>query len=272
MSSRARTSHRILEARATTAAGASWTAAVAGPGPRPPRAARLLAIMATLTLGMLAIAAPTRAAASGPGWRWPLTPRPAVARAFEPPARRWLPGHRGVDLAGAAGQPVRAAGAGVVTFAGVIAGRGVLVVDHGALRTTYEPVAASVRTGVRVRAGDVIGLLSGAGTHCQPAAPCLHWGALRGQTYLNPLRLVWAGPARLLPVDPLTATPSPDGALSAPSRRDDPPASVARARAGHVAASRPADWATPALLVAVAVAAQSLLSASLARSWSMALV
>jgi hypothetical protein len=28
---------------------------------------------------------------------------------------------------------------------------------------------------------------------------CLHWGLLRGATYLNPLTLVGAGPIRLLP-------------------------------------------------------------------------
>ena len=32
------------------------------------------------------------------GWSWPLSPRPAVLRAFDPPARPWLSGHRGVDL------------------------------------------------------------------------------------------------------------------------------------------------------------------------------
>ena len=78
---------------------------------------------------------------------WPLDPRPAVARGFEPPASRWGAGHRGVDLAGRPGQPVRAALPGRVTFAGTLAGRGVVVVDHGSTRTTYEPVAAGGRRG-----------------------------------------------------------------------------------------------------------------------------
>ena len=54
---------------------------------------------------------------------------------------------------GTVGQPVRAALPGTVTFAGMLAGRGVVVVDHGATRTTYEPVAATVAVGTPVAAG-----------------------------------------------------------------------------------------------------------------------
>src|SRR5262249_19725721 len=76
-----------------------------------------------------------------PGRRfgWPLSGSPAVVRGFHPPALRYGPGHRGVDLAAAAGEPVLAAGAGTVVFAGVVAGRGVVSLSHpGGLRTTYE--------------------------------------------------------------------------------------------------------------------------------------
>ena len=47
--------------------------------------------------------------------------------------------------------------------------------------------------------GAPIGVLELGGSHCFPAA-CLHWGWLEGQTYLDPLRLVGAGPVRLLPL------------------------------------------------------------------------
>jgi hypothetical protein len=54
--------------------------------------------------------------------------------------------------------------------------------------------------GDRVAAGDVIGALELLGSHCFPTA-CLHWGWLRGETYLDPLRLVGdPGPVRLLPL------------------------------------------------------------------------
>ena len=137
---------------------------------------------------------------------WPLSPAPEVVAGFDPPADHWGAGHRGVDLLGTAGQTVRAAQAGTVTFAGMIAGRGVVVVDHGTTRTTYEPVEASVRLGDRVGPGDPIGRLERWGSHCWPRS-CLHWGLIQGETYLDPLTLVGAGPVRLLPL--LSPLPGP---------------------------------------------------------------
>lgn len=130
---------------------------------------------------------------------WPLDPRPDVVRAFDPPTSTWGAGHRGADLAGHVGQEVRAALAGRVSFAGRIAGRGVVVVTHGATRTTYEPVRTAVSRGDRVATGGVIGTLEWSGSHCLPVA-CLHWGLRRDQAYLDPLTLVGGPrPVRLLP-------------------------------------------------------------------------
>jgi len=52
-----------------------------------------------------------------------------------------------------------------------------------------------------VSAGGRIGSLQLAGSHCFPDA-CLHWGWIRNadDVYLDPLRLVGAGPVRLLPL------------------------------------------------------------------------
>src|ERR1700750_2496464 len=84
---------------------------------------------------------------------WPVD-SPHVTRRFDPPPQPWLAGHRGVDLAGVPGAPVRSAGAGTVVFAGTSAGRGVVSVAHpGGLRTTYEPVAGSVHVGATMLAG-----------------------------------------------------------------------------------------------------------------------
>ncbi len=131
---------------------------------------------------------------------WPLQPRPDVVARFDPPASRWGSGHRGVDLAGRVGQPVRVALPGRVGFAGRLAGRGVVVVDHGATRTTYEPVAAVVRVGDEVPAGAVLGRLQLFGSHCFPRV-CLHWGWVEGRDrYRDPLMLVGAVPVRLLPL------------------------------------------------------------------------
>ncbi|HEY0774694.1 MAG TPA: M23 family metallopeptidase [Nocardioidaceae bacterium] len=139
---------------------------------------------------------------------WPLDPPPAVVEGFAPPLSPYGAGHRGVDLAGRAGQVVRAAVGGRVTFAGSLAGRGVVVVAHGATRTTYEPVRASVAAGDVVTAGDRLGTLQSIASHCAPAA-CLHWGLIEGETYLDPLTLVGAGPVRLLPLAGLPSLAAP---------------------------------------------------------------
>jgi murein DD-endopeptidase MepM/ murein hydrolase activator NlpD len=138
---------------------------------------------------------------------WPLQPSPEVVDGFDPPLDPWGSGHRGVDLLGSAGQAVRAALPGRVAFAGMLAGRGVVVVSHGGTRTTYEPVSADVSVGDHVAGGGRIGRLETFGSHCFPRA-CLHWGWLRGDTYLDPLDLVGGGPVRLLPLwrdEPLSA-------------------------------------------------------------------
>lgn len=141
---------------------------------------------------------------------WPLDPVPEVVAGFDPPDTPYGSGHRGVDLAGRVGQQVHTALAGRITFAGSLAGRGVVVVDHGQTRTTYEPVVASVAVGDTVAAGDRLGTLQLGLSHCFPRA-CLHWGWLEGETYLDPLRLVGAGPVRLLPLwrdEPVSTGPS----------------------------------------------------------------
>lgn len=162
--------------------------------------ATLTALLLLLVAGVLAPrAAPAAAAETDPVGEWPLQPVPEVVEGFDPPSSRYGAGHRGVDLAGSARQPVRVALPGVVTFAGSLAGRGVVVVSHGETRTTYEPVEAAVIVGASVAAGERLGTLQVGGSHCFPAA-CLHWGWLRGETYLDPLRLVGAGPVRLLPL------------------------------------------------------------------------
>ncbi|HNA99420.1 MAG TPA: M23 family metallopeptidase [Marmoricola sp.] len=150
-------------------------------------------------VGLLAGPSQPPSPGSAPRGVWPLDPRPRVAHGFAPPSVRWGSGHRGVDLSGRAGRPVRSATAGTVIFAGRIAGKPVVVIDiGGGRRTTYEPVTRSVSVGERVRSGQVIGILSLAHGHCLPAA-CLHWGLIRGSKYLNPLLLIGIRPVRLYP-------------------------------------------------------------------------
>lgn len=87
---------------------------------------------------------------------------------------------------------------GVISFRGLVGGKPVVVVSHGALRSTYEPVSSSLRAGERVLAGDVIGTLEAG--HCQMG--CLHLGLRRGDHYIDPrvvlasARLISGSPAR----------------------------------------------------------------------------
>jgi murein DD-endopeptidase MepM/ murein hydrolase activator NlpD len=145
-----------------------------------------------------AVAAPTVPTSSP--WSAPLDGGLRVTRPFDPPPDRYGAGHRGTDLAGAPGRPVLAAGDGVVVFAGMVAGRRVVSIDHpGGLRTTYEPVDPSVAAGQPVARGSPIGTLAGGHAGC-PVSACLHWGLRRGETYLDPMRLVRPVRVRLLPL------------------------------------------------------------------------
>jgi murein DD-endopeptidase MepM/ murein hydrolase activator NlpD len=130
-------------------------------------------------------------------WRPPVSPV-VVVRQFDPPDQRWLPGHRGVDLRTTPGAQVRAAGDGRVAFAGTLAGRGVISIDHGELRTTYEPVEAQVLVGEKVRAGESIGTVGAGSGHCGSGS-CLHLGLRRGRQYLDPMLLLGRTSARLRP-------------------------------------------------------------------------
>lgn len=158
---------------------------------------RPLRTVLTLLASIALAGAPVRA------WAAPVIPsgiRPvpgAVLTRFDPPDVPWGPGHLGVDLAGRAGETVVASAAGVVTFADVLAGRGVVVVDHGAVRTTYEPVAASVTVGAVLARGDRIGELQAGHPSCA-GSTCLHWGLREGDAYLDP-QLLLGGAVRLLP-------------------------------------------------------------------------
>ncbi len=161
-------------------------------------------LLLVLVLGALAVVVPSGpiAAQPRPGFGWPLAGMPRVDRAFTAPRTAYGAGHRGVDLSGVAAEPVLAAGPGQVTYAGLLAGRGVVTVTHtGGLRTTYEPVTTSVHVGQAVSLGTVLGRLSTGHASCRAGTTCLHWGLLRGDTYLDPLLLLTPTAVRLLPLD-----------------------------------------------------------------------
>lgn len=140
------------------------------------------------------------AAGPDPKWVYP-SAQEKVTRPFEPPAKNWLAGHRGIDFPGEQDDEVYSTGFGTVVFADQLAGKGVVVINHGLVRTTYEPVSAFVEVGDEVIPGQLLGTLAPGISHC--ATPekvwCLHWGAIRNGKYLNPLLLIHPR-VRLLPL------------------------------------------------------------------------
>lgn len=101
------------------------------------------------------------------------------------PTGRWS-GHFGMDFAVPVGSVVRSAGSGTVTFAGVVAGRRSVTVDHGGgIRTSYSYLTTQlVTTGRRVGRGSPLGY---SGIHDGRAA--VHLSLRKGIDYLDPLAL-----------------------------------------------------------------------------------
>lgn len=141
-------------------------------------APRCLAAVLVGVVVLLGVPPGPAGAANGGQWGWPLPGIPTVLRPFQPPPTPYAAGHRGVDLAAPVGASVLAAGTGVIGYAGRLAGRGVVTVVHGPLRTTYEPVTAVVQAGQSVRVGEQIGRLEPPTGHCGIGRSCLHWGLL----------------------------------------------------------------------------------------------
>ena len=167
--------------------------------------AALALVLAPASAALPTESAPVPRAAGAPlprgaDWCVPLTGPSRVLRPFAPGPYVWLPGHRGVDLDAVRGTVVHAAGAGVVSFAGDLAGRGVVVIDHpSGLRTTYEPVDPLVNVGDAVTCGTAIAVVVAGDDHCGGPVPCLHWGLRRGTAYLDPMLLLDPGRPVLLP-------------------------------------------------------------------------
>ena len=159
----------------------------------------LLVVLCAVLAPSSADAEPVPAESPVSLWSAPLDGDLAVTRPFDPPPSQFAAGHRGVDLGGTPWSPVLAAGDGVVVFAGMVAGRPVISIDHAdGLRTTYEPVDPSVAAGQRVTRGSPIGTLLGGHPGC-PREACLHWGLRRVEIYLDPLALLRPPRIRLLP-------------------------------------------------------------------------
>jgi murein DD-endopeptidase MepM/ murein hydrolase activator NlpD len=119
-------------------------------------------------------------------WNWPTDGPVPVVRSFDPPEQPWLSGHRGVDLDVAVGATVRAPAEGIVVQAGTVVDRGVVSLQHGQVRSTFEPVDPLVSAGEHVSRGQAIATVAAGHS---PGA--LHWGARIGrERYVDPLRML----------------------------------------------------------------------------------
>jgi murein DD-endopeptidase MepM/ murein hydrolase activator NlpD len=108
-----------------------------------------------------------------------------VVHQFVPPATPYGAGHRGVDLEAGAGEDVHSALSGLVTFSGLVAGRGWVTIRHSNdLESTYGNLDPRfVTAGDRVEAGQVLGRLTSTANH-------LDWGVRLKGAYVDPLSLL----------------------------------------------------------------------------------
>jgi murein DD-endopeptidase MepM/ murein hydrolase activator NlpD len=156
-----------------------------------------------LSVLVVGFQAPTAAAAAS-AERWSPPVGGPVVRGYEPPQRPFGPRHLGLDFAVPPGTPVRAAGDGVVVFAGRVgrAAFAVAVEHDGGPRTTYAYLRRLViRPGAPVHRGDVLGLSGATGPGHGPGV--VHFGYRVDGRAEDPAVLFHPPPSRisLVPLD-----------------------------------------------------------------------
>jgi murein DD-endopeptidase MepM/ murein hydrolase activator NlpD len=103
--------------------------------------------------------------------------------------------HSGLDFAGGLGLPIKAAGDGVVVFAGPLTVRGnATVIDHGwgVYTAYYHQSEIKVKAGDKVKAGELIGLVGNTGrvdrsANYPGAGAHLHWEVWVNGIQVNPM-------------------------------------------------------------------------------------
>ena len=134
--------------------------------------------------------------ATGEDWLWPVEGHRIVLDPFRAPAQKWMPGHRGMDVAAAHGIPVRAPESGTIAFSGVVVDRPLLTIAHdGGLVTTLEPVEPMRAAGDAVARGEIVGTVAEGG-HTPRGA--LHIGVRWHGAYINPMTMFGGIPRAVL--------------------------------------------------------------------------
>jgi len=128
-----------------------------------------------VSVALLSLGSPATAAPAPQPWSPPVD-GPVVRGYEEPPERPFGPRHLGLDYAAKPGTPVRAAGDGLVAFAGRVGSARSVAIEHpGARRTTYAYLRrVTVGPGAPIRRGDVLGFSGGTGPRHE--ADVVHFG------------------------------------------------------------------------------------------------
>ncbi|WP_162248738.1 M23 family metallopeptidase [Agromyces sp. Root1464] len=192
----ARTARRRRAARLASSIPAIVVLALVATG-SPASAAEGPSSVAMPETGRLDVSSP-RDASEPPAepWRWPVAAPIRILAPFRAPPTPYTAGHRGIDVAAAAGAPVVAPAPGVVSFSGMVAGRPVVAIDHGhGVVSAVEPVAGVVEAGTPVTAGDAIGSVA-TGGHCDSG--CVHFGVRVDGEYVSPFLFLGGLPRAVL--------------------------------------------------------------------------
>lgn len=197
---------------------------------------RFLFVGSAILAACLLFVPPAATAADGPHgewlYQWPVAA--PITDPFRAPASPFGAGNRGIEFGTATGTPVAAAGAGVVTFAGPVAGQRWVTVSHpDGVRTSYGPLAeVFVSAGRSVDRGEPIAT----------STSRLHVSARIGDAYVDPAILFGASVSvRLVPTSPDHSNPpaNPPGDVRARGRAIKSVFTTARLRLQSSAGPRP---------------------------------
>ena len=147
---------------------------------------------AVVPLGLVLFAALGMAPSAG-AWTWPLDGD--VLRPYSLGADAYAPGqHRGVDVAGASGEIVRAPASGTVSFAGVVPGSGrTVTIEHDGYAVSLTHLGEiAVAKGAVVAEGDGVGVAGQSGEAEWPS-PYAHLGirvSAAADGYVDPATLL----------------------------------------------------------------------------------
>ena len=168
-----------------------------------------------LSVAVVAAIAPLVVVPGAVGWSWPV--EGPLLRPFSLAADEYAAGqHRGVDIGAAAGDPVRAPAAGVVSFVGPVpAGGRALTIQtaDGYAVTLLQLGSVAVTRGSAVGEGGIVGQV-GDSEDAVTAVPHVHLGvrvATEPNGYVDPLGLL-----------PAVAPPDPVAPVTAPAPGRDP--------------------------------------------------